>query len=62
MSVKKIPDIRVTAIDVTDDFASRVLETALDAGHTHGIGYWAEITETDYNGSKTSFQRDANRA
>src|SRR5262245_50746043 len=28
---------------VTEQFASDVIITAIEAGHTYGIGYWAEI-------------------
>ena len=35
-------DIVITSIQVKDDFLSNVLQTALDAGYTHGIGYWAD--------------------
>ena len=36
-------NIKITSIEVDDDYLSAVMETALDAGHTHGIGYWAEV-------------------
>lgn len=33
----------IRTVTITPDLASRVLETAIEAGHTHGIGYWADV-------------------
>lgn len=38
--------LKILTIDVTAQALSTVLETALDAGHTHGIGYWARVEAT----------------
>lgn len=35
----------IKAIYVTPDALANVLETALGAGVTHGIGYWASVTK-----------------
>lgn len=57
MTDNKKPDIEITNIKVTCDFLSRVLETAVEAGHTHGIGYWADVTKIKEH--KTSSDHDA---
>jgi hypothetical protein len=36
----------IVTIDATPQALASVLETALDAGHTYGIGYWARVEET----------------
>lgn len=35
--------LKITRIDLDPVAACRVLETAVEAGHTHGIGYWANV-------------------
>lgn len=41
--------VRVTSIDLAETDACDILTTAVSAGHTYGIGYWAivqELTDT----------------
>jgi hypothetical protein len=40
--------LKIVSIDVTLDALSNVMETAISAGHTHGIGYWAEVKHIEY--------------
>lgn len=37
--------LTIVRTNTTRDACCNVLDTALDAGHTHGIGYWAELTK-----------------
>jgi hypothetical protein len=36
--------LTITAVRLTAEAASRVLQTVLDAGHTYGLGYWGEVS------------------
>lgn len=38
-----IGGLKIERISMTSDARLRVMETAVDAGYTHGIGYWADI-------------------
>ena len=35
--------LQIQKTSLTPEAACRVLETAVEAGHTYGIGYWADI-------------------
>ena len=37
--------LKITGISLALSARSDVLETALDAGYTHGIGYWADFKQ-----------------
>lgn len=39
--------LKIQSVEVTADAAANVLETAVAAGHTFGIGYWASVTAVD---------------
>lgn len=39
--------LKITKIELTDAACARILETAIQAGHTYGIGYWAEVRKID---------------
>lgn len=43
-----IEGLTITGAAMTLEARTRVLETALDAGYTHGIGYWAEVVKIKY--------------
>lgn len=50
-----IDGLRITGIAMTPDAKCGVMETAFDAGFTHGIGYWADIItikEIEVDGKK----------
>lgn len=47
--------LKIAEIEVTLDALANVIETAIDAGHTHGIGYWArveKIKQTEFAGER----------
>lgn len=52
-------DVRILAVDATDDWCSRVMETALDAGITFGIGYWAAIGDDIVYEPRLNFETKA---
>lgn len=39
--------LTVNAVSLTDEAAHTIFETAIEAGHTYGFGYWAELKRTD---------------
>ncbi len=41
--------ITVTNVSASHNYLSNVLATARDAGTTHGIGYWANIEDAEYD-------------
>lgn len=41
--------LTITAIRVSPSAARNVVTTAIEAGHTHGIGYWAEVRNVREN-------------
>lgn len=38
--------LAITAVKMSLDARCRVMETAIEAGPVHGIGYWAEVKQT----------------
>lgn len=43
--------LKITGVTITPQAASDILQTGVDAGHTHGFGYWGELTEARYSDS-----------
>lgn len=41
--------LRVTQAEVSDELAHQILETAVEAGHTQGLGYWAVVKHIKRN-------------
>lgn len=41
--------MKITSVQVSYEAACLVLTTAVDAGHTYGFGYWAELLECKSN-------------
>jgi hypothetical protein len=39
--------VTITGVTLTDEAAHRIFETAIDAGHTYGFGYWAETEDME---------------
>lgn len=35
--------MKITGVELTQEAVHRIFETAIDAGHTYGFGYWADI-------------------
>lgn len=44
--------IRITGANTTTEACADVLETAVSAGYTHGIGYWADVESLEQNDAK----------
>lgn len=40
--------LKITKTSATPELCRAILTTALDAGHTHGFGYWAETVDVEY--------------
>jgi hypothetical protein len=38
--------LTITGVTLTDEAVDRIFETAIDAGHTYGFGYWARLIGT----------------
>lgn len=43
--------LKVTRIELTEDACFDVMTTAVEAGYTNGIGYWADV-DTNRSGSR----------
>lgn len=37
--------LKVERVYLTDEAAHRIFETAIEAGHTYGFGYWGELVK-----------------
>lgn len=37
--------LKVERVYLTDEAAHRIFATAIEAGHTHGFGYWGKLVE-----------------
>lgn len=44
--------LTITGITLTPEACSDILETAIEAGHTYGFGYWAKLLKTDVSFAK----------
>jgi hypothetical protein len=41
--------LTVQKISLTPELVDRILQTAIDAGHTFGFGYWGQIVKANRN-------------
>lgn len=56
VEVMDMEGMTVSGVRITREAAIRVIETVLDAGHTHGLGYWGKVSNVrEKDGHVVSF-------
>jgi hypothetical protein len=39
--------LKIERVTLTDEAVDNIFQTAIDAGHTYGFGYWAELKDVE---------------